>query len=323
MTRYIWLFSALFFSAAFANSFQKRLAQAEKGDFLVTWQGHTKTLLRVQENHFPYLILEEINFPDTLQIEDWGKWLQKRAPGHLSWTLYEMDLSSQQILECFSVSRGSWVLVGEEENFLKYLLALPLKPLTKEERRKIGPSPNPGEVDRRAVWNPPLIIHGKKQASPSWTVYQTTWPKDNSPLSEKEIELYFPENPNFVFPLWIQIKSDLMSPWIRLVDAGKHLQTACFPLPRRAPILQKKKGSSFHYRVKAPKYCLDFDLVLQEENTSQVLHPLIDFTLTPSSQESDLFELRLLKTDLPTYFSLQWIPRRHPQLAVEIWEEGK
>ena len=85
----------------------------------------------------------------------------------------------------------------------------------------------------RKVWNPPLVVSGKKASSPQFDVYFTHWPKDHSPLSAKKITLYFDQKqPDFLFPYWIEIADGSLRFNLRVTDSGRALQTPAFVFPK-------------------------------------------------------------------------------------------
>src|SRR5262249_38677008 len=138
----------------------------------------------------------------------WQDWVAKKAPGHTSWTLYEIDRKDGKLIECFSYSKNGWLYLDESEQFLTRLLTLDLHAVPEQERKRIGPPPVQGDEDRRGLWNPPLVAEGKKIAKPSFDVYKTRWPDDSTRLSLCFIELYFRnDEPSFPFPYWIEVQS--------------------------------------------------------------------------------------------------------------------
>lgn len=224
-------FALFFFSMPFAigattYSLEQRFTHAHAGDFIVTAQENNYSLLFIRSITSDLLLLEEISVP-AYQIDlkkiIWKNWVSNKAPGHTSWTLYEIDRKNGKLIECFSYSKNGWVFLDQSEQFLTRLLSLSLNPVSDKERKKIGPPPVNQEEDRRALWNPPLIMEGKKIAKPTFDVWKTQWPEDGSRLSRCSIELYFIKD--FAFPFWLEVQSPHYTFKMRTIDSGHHLSS--------------------------------------------------------------------------------------------------
>ena len=148
--------------------------------------------------------IEEITLPlyEGKKIQDWQGWIQKGAPGSTSWLVFAVDLENEKLIEAFSHTKGAFLQVSSLNTFFTKFLSLPLQEIPREERRKIGPPPLEGEPDRRSLWKPPMTVQGNPLPSPTFAVYSCSWPKDDTPLSEKTIALYFGKNRPFPFPFW-------------------------------------------------------------------------------------------------------------------------
>lgn len=203
------------------------LIEGHIGDFIVTEHDNTYSVLWIHDLSEKFISLEEVAVPQNLanlKTIDWPQWIREKAKGHTSWTRYHIDLCNNRLLYAFSFSKKGWLRLDETQQFLTRLLSLTLHQLPKEKQRKIGPPPISSEEDRRAIWTPPLIIHGKKIPSPPFEVWETTWPRDKTPISECHVEIYFAAK-EFAFPLpyWIEIKSPHYAAKIRTVDSGHGL----------------------------------------------------------------------------------------------------
>lgn len=216
------------------GSLKERFQEAQPGDYSVTAQENTYSLLLVRSVS-DRLLLEEISVPEKqidLKKVNWREWLMRRAPGHTSWTLYTLDLKDGKLLDCFSYSKKEWVYLENQDQFLARLLQLDLQMTPEKERKRIGPKSS-GETDRRKIWSPALICEGKKSECAAFTVMHTYWPEDDSPLSGCRIELYFDQaRPAFPFPYWIEVKSPHYAYKVRAVDSGHHLTS---PLKSLSP----------------------------------------------------------------------------------------
>ena len=307
-------FLLLLLSVSFlwANPLHERLKKAQKGDFLVTEQGKTKTLLRVHEANYPTLVLEEISFPSTVQVSKIAEWILQKAPGHTNWVMYEIDLEKKALLECFSFSRGCFLQPENGQHLLQTFLNLSFEKVLPEKRRKIGPSPLPGESDYRPFWKPPLKINGQKVPS-EFSVYSIVWPKDTSPLSEKVIELYFDAGKKIAFPAWIQVHAEHISVFSKVIDAGSKLPSFYSTFPRRGPSLLKMSKEKSTYLLNIPKYCLDFDLIIEED--AKAVFTQQDFTLT--HQEKETYLLKIKKPVKKELFIIL-IPKKHPHLYLPL-----
>jgi hypothetical protein len=210
----------LSFSFIFSTTFKDRLLKAQKGDFIVALQDNIYTLLLIHEVNKTSLIFSEASLPQNQKKLPWREWIEKNAPSNIGWTLYEIDLESNKIKKCFSLSRSCYLQITDN-NFFTTLLNLPLSPLPDDKRKKIGP-PSLEDFDHRAIWNPPMIVDGVSQKT-NFCVFQTNWPKDGSSLSHKTIDLYFDKNGTFPFPFWIQINTGHLDIMLRIIDSGKNL----------------------------------------------------------------------------------------------------
>lgn len=220
-----------------ASYLQEKFAHAKAGDFIVTTQEGHHCILFVRSLKSTTLLLEEIVVPHgliDLKKIHWKDWVLAKAPGHTAWTLYEINLSSGELIECFSFSKNGWLRLDRSEQILTRLLTLPLSPILAQERKKIGTA-SATEEDHRAVWNPPLVIEGEKKAKAEFTVLKTLWPDDGSLLSTCGIEFYFAkELPDFPFPFWIEVKSSHYAFKIRTIDSGQGLTSPILEgIPKR------------------------------------------------------------------------------------------
>ena len=249
-------------------SLREKYKQAQAGNFIVTEQDHTYSLLFIREVTEDHLLLEEIAVPDSqiaLNKMSWLGWVKAKAPGHTSWTLYEIDAHTSELIEAFSYSKRGWLYLDETQQFLSKLLSLPLTQLGSAERKKIGPQPSTAEADRRAVWNPPLILEGKKQSKPQFDVWKGIWPEDGTPMSKCAVELYFSKlNETFPFPYWIEVKSPHYTFKMRTVDSGTGIISPYNgPIPHRPPQFTghtKKTEKGYRITLESPLYYKTFHL---------------------------------------------------------------
>ncbi len=310
------------------STFLERFEKASPGDYIVTVQEGNYSLLLIRSLTEEQLLLEEISIPKQLldiKHVQWQQWLNKKAPGHTSWTLYEIHRRTGQLLECYSFSKKGWLYINDAEQFLSKLLFLPMEKVRGQERKRIGPPPADGESDHRPLWNPPVTIAGKKLGRPELNVFKTRWPKDDSILSLCSIELYFHEHP---FPYWLEIKSPHYSFKMRTIDSGHGLQSPIpGEMPHRSPQIlgtSIKSKKEWKLPILAPSYYQEFKLYARDitEHTLAA----IPLQTNLSSPEGDVQHLLIpaaeLKMKLLPSHRYRWIlvPSKATDIAIESEE---
>jgi|JI9StandDraft_1071089.scaffolds.fasta_scaffold36864_3 hypothetical protein len=262
-----------------AFSMKEQLCKGQSGDFIVSERDKRGELLRLHTITQDSVILEEIVFPATLKLKGvkaWQEFLEQGAPGHTSWTLLEIDIKGDTLLECFSFTRSAWLEFQESDLMLLKILPLSLKPLSSYERKRIGPPPVEGQ-DNRKIWNPELFFDGIKKKGANCNVYGFLYPKEASPLSGKQFEIYYDaENKEFPFPYLIRITDDSNASYnIRVTDSGRGLLTALPELPRRGICFTKAKevteeGLFLHLSI--PNYYKELQIqAIGKEKESPIL----------------------------------------------------
>ncbi len=314
-------------------SLQQKFIHGHEGDFIVTSQDGHYSLLFIRSLTTDHLLLEEISVPEhqvDIRKIDWKQWAKNKAPGHTSWTLSEIDRKSGTLLECFSFSKNGWLYLDNSEQFLTKLFALPLSLVPDKERKKIGPAPNPGEQDLRALWNPQLVIEGKKIEKPSFDVFKTRWPQDQSRLSLCAIELYFSkQDSQFPFPYWLEVQSPHYTFKMRAIDSG-HGLVSSMPgtMPRRPPQilgLTQKTDAEWIIRVRTPAYFQKLHLFARDQNSQGHAAIPIPFTANPGEKPEELI-LKISFSDLQKflrqYHRYYWviIPESSTNIYVESEE---
>lgn len=263
------------------TTLQNRFENGTPGDFIVTAQEGVYTVLILRHREKSQLILEEISIPQAqLEIKkiNWQNWLQEKAPGHTSWSLFEIDLEQGELIESYSINKQSWLYIDSSEFLLSKLLKLPLYKVNKEDRKKIGPPPTSGEQDVRSIWNPPLVCLGKAFKNSCFEVYQGKWPHDQSIIKDCIIDFYFSSfDPLFPFPHWLEIHSAHYTLTIRAVDSGKGLLSPIKgAIPHRLPSITgitKHSPEMWTISIQAPIYC--HNLKLYAIDSTQSLHQAI------------------------------------------------
>lgn len=230
-----WTFCFLFilnFLSAAEFHFKDRLEKGSQGDYFVFEANKTATLIAIRSISPAKIRLEEISVPSSKIPSSWPQWIQSKAPGHTSWSMIEIDLVNGVPLDCYSFSRSAWIQISQKESLLATLLHLSLHPIESDRRRRIGPSPLPGERDHRKFWNPPFIVEGRKKENAAFDVFETDWPEDGTELSGKTVSLYFDQEKKFPFPFWIQIETTHATGALRAIDCGKNLPSSHRSMPR-------------------------------------------------------------------------------------------
>lgn len=305
----------LSFSAFAHATLSEKITKAEEGAFYVSQQGKMASVLIFKEIKGNILLLEEISFPCDLAktIDNYHSWVEDFAPGNTSWIIYEIDLQNQELLEAYSFSRDAYLHFHEEDNFLSVLLGLQLYPVPLEKRRRIGPPPPSGSSDYRALWNPPVTVNGKKVKG-NFSVFHTLWPKDESLLSNKRLELYFDEN--HPLPFWIQVYSGHGSVFSKMIDSGKKMKTP-YSLPKRYPRFADHvhiTKTALQVKASIPKYFQDFDLCAVDDTQKSI--PL---KFTYQKLEKELFLLNIDAQNLEknkNYF-LFLFPKANPEFFAQ------
>lgn len=234
----ILMLSAVFHLAAADELYLRdNLKLAQKGDYLVTAQGKMATLLHIFERSPHSLAIEEISIPIAqipCSFKNWKQWMGLGAPGNTSWVLYLIELSSGHMLQCYSMTRSAWVKIPQADNFLSTLLNLRFSLVPDWQKKKAGPPPLVGVPDRRPAWQPRMFIEGQEIKGVPFNVWRAYWPKDNTILSEKTIEVYLPQDnsryPSY-FPYWLQISGVVGKAQIHIIDSG-HEMTSSASIPK-------------------------------------------------------------------------------------------
>lgn len=284
MRRYLIIFIFLLFSKlAAANPLSflgEQLQKAKSGDYILTLQSGNYSLLYVQACDSHHLVLQEITVPESLinlKTIEWSDWMQNLAPGHTSWMMFEIDLQEGCLQESYDLSKKQWLYLEAEDHLLVKLLHLPMKKLSDQDRRRIGPPPSAGDPDHRALWNPPQVLEnsiGKNQT----TVWRATWPSDKSLLAGSKLDLYYDlRQSDFPFPVGIDIQSTHYKAHLRVVKAGRNLEGLTPQLPRRPPrfLSHLNPGyTEYKIRVQCPRYYRNFQLLAVPVGSSDSPIPL-------------------------------------------------
>lgn len=303
-------------SALFSNALFERLKEAPSGHYAVTESKKSYTLLHLHSQSDDSFIIEEISAPEHIVTSnfDWKGWVEKGAPGHTAWTLYEFDKCDKQLLECFSFPHNSWMRPKDGQTLFSHLMQLKLSPVSEKKRKRIGAEPPHHAIDIRRIWNPPKIVDGQKQVGAQFKVMKTRWPKDNTELSKRHIELYFDgDNKDFPFPYWVEVEG-IIDQKLRCVDSGYDLSTPKKHMPRRypAPIgAYEKRGDMYALKIQTPVYYKHFEMYASDGNTRK-----IDIDI--KRLDSDTIEVSVDPKAITPATILTLTPSSHPHIFVEL-----
>jgi hypothetical protein len=218
-----FVFTLLICHSCFGSlSLKENFKKAEKGDYIVTAQCGSYTLLAIHDKDGANATIDEITIPqEKLPALSWQEWIKQGACGATSWIRFTLDLNTGQII---ASSHG----MGGQQIYLSTLLNLKLEKVPDVDRKRIGARPQPKLADRRPFWTPPLIFEGKKEEGVSFDAWRTLWPHDGTELSGQLIVAYLPPPsspyPSY-FPYWLEVGGVLGKAKIRIVDTGKGLIT--------------------------------------------------------------------------------------------------
>lgn len=220
---------------------REKFSEAKAGDYVVTSQNRTHTLLLITDVSQGSLHMEEVSIPEECfpaGIGTWRKWLEKGAPGHTHWMAYSLSLQDGRLIDAYSYSRNAWCESVSADNFLATLLNLPLVPMETKYRRRVGSLPGEGP-DSRGFWQPRLVVNGCIMPNASFNAWRTRWPNDGTELAGKNIEVYLPHSdgsfPTY-FPYWLQVSGAMGKARMRVIDSGSGLKSPKPPMPMRPPL---------------------------------------------------------------------------------------
>lgn len=234
MTFYLKKLCAIFvfcFAVAHAETLflRDQIQRANPGDFIVTLRDNAFTFLRIHERSSSSVTMEEISVPmGRIPTENfsWREWIRQGAPQSTSWVRYKVVLPRGNITSSYALSAQGWYAITLSDVFLPTLLNLPFSPVPDTLRKRTGSNKN-------MIWNPPMVVDGKRIPNVAFDVWKALWPKDGSVLSNKTIEVYLPHDNNSYpshFPYWLQIQGGVIgNTQVRIIDSGKGLDSSAPP----------------------------------------------------------------------------------------------
>lgn len=208
------------------------LSRAKAGDYIVTVQGKNYTVLLVRAKTNDTLTIQEITTTESRikagQQYSWKKWIETGAQGSSSWVQYTIDLNTAQMQNFKSLQKTGWTELPQRENFLTTLLNLRLRKIPIQNRKKFGMEILTGTNDPTKVWQPKMIVDGQLIEGVLFDAWKTQWPKDNTEMSGRAVEIYLPIDegsyPSY-FPYWLQISGTIGKAKVRIIDSGTNLRS--------------------------------------------------------------------------------------------------
>lgn len=229
---FLLLFIPLLLCAQEVMVLRDNLAKAQPGDYIVTMQGKNFTLLLIQAKTYNSLTIQEITTTASKikegQQYSWKKWIETGAQGSSSWVQYTIDLNTGQLQNFKSLQKTGWTDLPQRENFLTTLLNLKLKKIPIQNRKKYGLDIITGTDDPTRVWQPKMVVEGQYVEGVLFDAWKTQWPKDNTEMSGRTVEIYLPSDEGkypAYFPYWLQISGTIGKAKVRIIDSGTNLRS--------------------------------------------------------------------------------------------------
>lgn len=321
------LFLLLFCNILFADTIQLKyqLNTATAGSYVVTEQGKTYALLYVRERGNNHIVIEEVAIPASnfsRQRMSWRQWFESGAPGHTLWTVSQINLETGIFEETFSYTHQGWVDMSESNSFLATLLNLRFTEVPECERKRVGLPPGVNRQDNRPIWNPRVIVDGTTLGNVPFIAFRAYWPKDQSELSCKPIDVYLPyvidgaNYPSF-FPYLVEVEGKIGSAKLRIVDSGQGARSPKQPLSAKAPELTQDpfwSDDGLTFEISTSDTLGDFLITAEDDNSIPIPLPS---TITPSGT------LLVSKENISSFlkqgelYRFQIYPKEHPELAIE------
>jgi hypothetical protein len=225
----------LFFCSSFLFSdvcLKNNLQQAQQGDYVVISQNKIFILLHILNKNDEHITIEEVVIPKnrkTIHNQSWKTWINEGCNDNNSRILYKIDLATANCLHAYSMSQKKWLDVKCLGNILQKLLNINFVSIPQQDMRKVGI-----ENDKKLsshIWQPRMIKEGKITKGVIFEAWKAKWPKDNSILANKNIEIYLPvDQAKYLsyFPYCLEIINTASRFSMHIVDTGNTDQSAYF-----------------------------------------------------------------------------------------------
>jgi hypothetical protein len=207
------LFCTYFQNEVNAHTIADRLQNLSKGDVVVFDLHNSVAAVEVCDTHEDSIELRVVSATkDVLTRHNYASYIEWHTKG----------CKDAQFDEKLLVQEKKGVIGSTpiHAKWLETLFQLELFKIPHFSRRKSGPPPMSGEIDRRPIWNPPLVVFGER-IKEECEAFSTKWPEDESPLSSRILILYFPKSAKTVqtFPYWIESPSSSFH--VSVIDSKK------------------------------------------------------------------------------------------------------
>ena len=208
----------------FSETVSNRLNSLESGSCIIYELPQSVIAITVTKKDTHQVSLEAVTATkDVLNRENMAS--------YLAWCHAGMPSASFRDELTFSLPDGKLAKTSStvHNEWLLTLLQLSMEKVPSASRKRAGPTPMPGETDLRPVWQPRILVGGKRLDTIS-TAYSVHWPEDGTSLANKEIILYFPDSKEAVsgLPYWIESPSSQYKVYV--VDSEKKGEAGSLPL---------------------------------------------------------------------------------------------
>ncbi|MEG0037284.1 MAG: hypothetical protein RSB82_04205 [Victivallaceae bacterium] len=188
------------------------LLRSSAGDYAVLSYNGNQVIFVVKETDNQSAIVEEIRYTSPFRPPQNWKNIVNSKKGHPKIRIFRV---SKDLVECFSLSEKLCDLKKINSSPLfATLLTLDFDKIPEDKLRRI----NGGSG---SIWHPKIISEENLEPG-DIEALEAYWPRDNSFLSEKRIEIRLTATDISPFPVWIEIGEQLK---IRSLGIGKKLIT--------------------------------------------------------------------------------------------------
>jgi len=258
----------LFFAfPLFGLSLKEKLSDAVPGSYVVTAQNKSATFFFIRSVEKNKLLMEEVSIPMSRAPMDWKGWFESGAPGHTLWTSSLVNLDKGELEETFSFTHEGWIDQSEANAFFATLLNLSFREIPEENRKKVGFPPKHGQLDKRTLWQPRLIVNGEVVEGSYFTAFETRWPNDRTDLARRRIEVYFPEESGAFFPHWIEVDGKVTTVQLHVIDSGTSARSPKPKLPYRRPQIignARLTEQGVEIKIQTPDYFSNFHVLAED-----------------------------------------------------------